>query len=162
MPLTFVEILHNSWVDVTSVNFNSKKVYEDEIFGPARYITIFLMRIQRLQLCKTSTDVRGHFKCNFRFAFFQIVLNRLLIDMEIKDVREFEKQKHKETNEKVIGGLTENNSSSSVSWCLSNTRLIDITRKFCIIWVFICLKRFLNFWHILIPRNWFLIESYLY
>lgn len=35
--------------------------------------------------------------------------------MEIKDVREFEEQKHKETNEKVIGGLTENDASSSVS-----------------------------------------------
>ena len=49
-----VFIWTDTLVDVTSVNFNSKNVYEDEIFG-----RIFLRRIQRLQICKISTDVRG-------------------------------------------------------------------------------------------------------
>ena len=42
----------DSWVDVTSVNFNSKKVLEDKIFGLTRYITILLMSIRRFQICK--------------------------------------------------------------------------------------------------------------
>ena len=46
----------HTFVDVTSVNFNSKKVYEDEIFGQQ---VIFLRRIERLQICKISTDVSG-------------------------------------------------------------------------------------------------------
>ena len=47
------------WVDVTSVNFNSKKSQWRWNFRSTRYITIFLRRIQRLQICKISTDVRG-------------------------------------------------------------------------------------------------------
>ena len=31
----------DSWVDVTSVNFNSKKVYEDEIFGRQDILQFF-------------------------------------------------------------------------------------------------------------------------
>ena len=42
----------DSWVDVTSVNFNSKKIHEDENFRLTKYITIFLRSIQTLQMCK--------------------------------------------------------------------------------------------------------------
>ena len=57
----------DSRYDVTSVNFNSKNVYEDEIFCRKMtknkrvynflHITIFLRRIQRLQVFKIPTDV---------------------------------------------------------------------------------------------------------
>ena len=36
----------------TSVEFNSKKVHEDEIFGQEDIYTIFLRSFQRLQICK--------------------------------------------------------------------------------------------------------------
>ena len=42
----------DSWVDVTSVDFNSKKIHEDENFRLTKYITIFLRSIQTLQMCK--------------------------------------------------------------------------------------------------------------
>ena len=41
----------DSWVDVTSVNFNSKKDWRLN-FRLTRYITIFLMNIRRFQICK--------------------------------------------------------------------------------------------------------------
>ena len=47
----------DSRYDVTSVNFNSKKVYEDERVYNFLHITIFLRRIQRLQVFKIPTDV---------------------------------------------------------------------------------------------------------
>ena len=37
----------------------------------------------------------------------------MLIDMDINDVREFEKQKHKETNNKVKGSDTRESTSSN-------------------------------------------------
>ena len=57
----YENLLTDSWVDITSVNFNSKKSLWRWNVWPTRYITIFLRIIQRLQICKISTDVRGHF-----------------------------------------------------------------------------------------------------
>ena len=43
----------DSWVDVTSVDFNRKKVHEDKIFDRQNILqAIFLRSIQRLQICK--------------------------------------------------------------------------------------------------------------
>ena len=49
-----VFIQRDSRYDITSVNFNSEKVHEDDIFV---YITISLRRIQRLQIFKIPIDV---------------------------------------------------------------------------------------------------------
>ena len=57
----YENLFTDTLVDVTSVNFNSKNVYEDEIFG-RQDITMFLRRIQWLQICKIPTDVRGTLK----------------------------------------------------------------------------------------------------
>ena len=48
-----------SWVDVTSVNFNSKKSPRRWRFRPTSYIIIFPRRIQRLQIYKIPTGLTG-------------------------------------------------------------------------------------------------------
>ena len=47
------------WVDVTSVNFNSKKVHEDEVFDQQDILQFFSDLFQRLQICKIPTDWIG-------------------------------------------------------------------------------------------------------
>ena len=47
----------DSHFDVTSVNINCKHIYEDEIFD--RQDTIFLSRIQRLQIFKCMPAVKN-------------------------------------------------------------------------------------------------------
>ena len=37
----YENLFTDSWVDVTSVNFNSKKVYEDEMFGRQDIVQYF-------------------------------------------------------------------------------------------------------------------------
>ena len=51
----YENLFTDSWIDVTSVNFNSKKSLWRWNFRPTRYITIFLRRIQIPQTL-------GHFK----------------------------------------------------------------------------------------------------
>ena len=46
-------------VDVTSVNFNSKKVYEDEIFGRQDILQFFSGEFKGYKYVKFSIDVRG-------------------------------------------------------------------------------------------------------
>ena len=49
--------------DITSVNFNSEKVHEDDIFVRQDILyTIFLRRIQRLQIFKIPIDVIRTFR----------------------------------------------------------------------------------------------------
>ena len=49
----------DSWVDVTYVDFNSKKNPRNYNFRTTRYTTIFLRRIQTLQICKTPQTGLG-------------------------------------------------------------------------------------------------------
>ena len=53
----YENLFTDTLVDVTSVDFNSKKVHELEIFGRQDILQFSLRRIQRLQICKISTDV---------------------------------------------------------------------------------------------------------
>ena len=50
----YENLFTDSLVDITSVNFNSKKVYEDELFGRQDILQFFLWRIQRLQFFKVE------------------------------------------------------------------------------------------------------------
>ena len=54
-------------VDVTSVNFNSKKVYEDDIFSRQDILQFFSGEFKELQICQISIDVRNTLKIEFNF-----------------------------------------------------------------------------------------------
>ena len=56
----------DSWVDVTSVNINSKKSLWRWKFRPTRLYTIFLRRIQRLRIYKIPPDVICIYYCSSR------------------------------------------------------------------------------------------------
>ena len=58
--LSIWKLFTDSWVDVTSINFNNKKVYEDEMFGRQDILQCFSGEsMQRLQICKIPTEVIG-------------------------------------------------------------------------------------------------------
>ena len=51
---------YDSWVDITSVNFNSKKVHEDEIFGRQDILQFLSGEFKDCKyIYKISTDVRS-------------------------------------------------------------------------------------------------------
>ena len=58
--ISITACFHNNtdfWVDVTSVNFNSKKVREDKLFGRQDILQFFSgVYIQRLQFTKHSSE----------------------------------------------------------------------------------------------------------
>ena len=81
----------DSWVDVTSVKFNSKKSPRKWKFRPTRYITISLRSIQRFQIYKIPNGETGPLKSGIRnYVITWLVIKRqvgLLVQVEISRVR---------------------------------------------------------------------------
>ena len=65
--------------------YRQKSLWRWGGFRPTRYITIFLRRIQRLQICKISTDVRGHLMLFLQLiVILNIILTSKIANLHLK------------------------------------------------------------------------------